>query len=182
MIPSGIAHRYATALLNSAVAKKIAGEINDEFSALCEIFSKNASLKGFLLSPQVLTKDKRDVLEEIFKGRSTQLFLDFLQLLITKKRFPFVEEIAESYKSQYEKHEGIIEAKLITAVPLDEDTKNKAVQRLEEETNKKIRIVPITDSSIIGGMIIIMEDKIIDGSIRYQLERMKKDLYETRVY
>ena len=55
------------------------------------------------------------------------------------------------------------------------------IEKLESETGKEIRIVPVTDPDIIGGMILVMEDKIIDGSIRFHMEKIKRELDEIRI-
>ena len=133
------------------------------------------------MSPQILTKDKREFITVSLKGRATDLFVEFLLLLIDKKRFPFVEEIAEGYGYLYERHKGIIEVKAVTAVPLNDMMRQKAIDTLERQTDKQIRLVPIVDPSIIGGMILVMEDKIVDGSIKFRMERLKRELDEIRV-
>jgi F-type H+-transporting ATPase subunit delta len=181
MIPRGVAKRYATALFNAALKANIADDVHAEASTFRKLFSENPSFKNFLLSPQILTKAKKDFITATLKGRASDLFVTFLLLLIDKKRFPFVEDIAEGYSYLYERHKGILEVKAITAVPLDESMTRKTITKLEQESGKRIRLVPIVDPKIIGGMILIMEDKIIDGSIRFRIERLKRELDEIRV-
>jgi F-type H+-transporting ATPase subunit delta len=107
--------------------------------------------------------------------------LELLGLLIEKKRVMFVEEILEAYRYLYEKHKGIIEVKAITAVPLDEALSTKLRKTLEDQTKKTIRLTTEVEPEIIGGMILKLEDKVIDGSLRYELEQFKRHLIETSV-
>jgi len=181
MIPRGIAKRYATALFNAALNADVAREIYEETIAFRQLLTDNSSLKSFLLSPQIPTTDKKHLITASFKGRATELFIRFLLLLIDKKRFPFVEEITEGYGYLYERHEGILEVRAITAVPLDDALKQKTIQKMEQETGKKIRLAEEVDPEIIGGMILVMEDKIIDGSIRFRMEKLVRELDEIRV-
>lgn len=181
MIPRGIAKRYATALFNAALEAKVVDEVNNDAAAFRNLLSDNPSLRGFLLSPQVLTKDKKSILEKALKGRATDLFVRFLILLIDKKRFPSVEGIVDGYRYLCERHQGILEVKAITAIPLDEGLKQKTMRKLEQETGKKIRLAADVDPEIIGGMILVMEDKIIDGSVRYKIEKLMRELDEIRV-
>jgi F-type H+-transporting ATPase subunit delta len=181
MIPRGIAKRYATALFNAALEAKVVEEVNSDAEAFRKLISDNESLRNFLLSPQVLIKDKKSVIENTLRGRATDLFVRFLILLIDKKRFPSVEEIARGYGYLYERHQGILEVKAISAIPLDEGLKQKTIRKLEQETGKKIRLASDVDPEIIGGMILVMEDKIIDGSVRYQIEKLMRELDEIRV-
>ena len=181
MIPRELARRYATALLQSALKADIASQVSGEVRGLREVLAKDPAFKNFLLSPQVLTEEKKKVLDTVFKGRLSDMLLNFLVLLIDKKRFLFVEEIAEAFEQLYEKHEGILEVKVVTAVPLEDAAKSKLISKLESETNKKIRLSPVTDPDIIGGMVLIMEDKIIDGSVRHHMQKLKRDLDEISV-
>lgn len=181
MIPRGVAKRYATALFRAAVKAGTADRVHDELVGLLTTLEDNPSFKGFALSPQVLTKEKKDVIEKTFRGRASELFIDFLLLLIDKNRFFVIEEIIEAYRYLYEQHRGIVEVKVITAIPLDAHMERKVADKLERELGKTIRLSPVTDPSIIGGVVLMMEDKIIDGSIRYKLEKLKRELNEIRV-
>lgn len=181
MIPGGVAKRYAIALFNAALKADAAAAINEEMLAFRKLLADNRSFRGFLLSPQILTKDKKQTIEKILKGRASDLFVQFLLLLIDKKRFPFIDEIIEGYGYLYERHAGILEVKAITAIPLDESMERKTIDKLEKETGKKIRLNPVVDPKIIGGMILIMEDKIIDGSIRFSIDKLRRELDEIQV-
>ena len=181
MVPQGIAKRYATALFNAALNKNIAGDIHEEAEGLRTLLEDNPSFKRFLLSPQILTEDKKQVLKSSFEGRSSPLFVEFLMLLIDKKRFPFIDEIIEAYNYLYEHHEGVMEVQSITAVPIDSRMEDKLRKRLADATGKQIRLTPQVDPAIIGGIILVMEDKIIDGSVRFQMEKLKRQLDEIRV-
>ena len=87
----------------------------------------------------------------------------------------------EAYRSLYEKEKGIVEVRTITAIPLEDALKEELIRKLEARTKKTIRIKPEVDPDIIGGMILVMEDNILDGSIRYKLEQLKRRLGESRV-
>ena len=181
MIPRGIAKRYATALFKSAINADVAERVYEETTSFRTLMSENKDLRNFLLSPQILTKDKKDVITSTLKDRATDLFVQFLLLLIDKKRFMFVVEIAEGYGYLYERHQGILEVKAITAVTLEDHLKQKTIDKLSEMTGKKIRLSTTVDPDIIGGMILVMEDKIIDGSIKFSLKKLSRELDEIRV-
>lgn len=182
MILRGISKRYAVALFNAAVRQDIAEQIQEDLSSIAELMKANPGFRYFLLSPQVLTNDKKKMIVDVLAERSAGLFIKFLMLLIDKKRLEFVGEIAESYTYLFEQLQGILEARVITAVPLDADLEQQTVEKLEAETGKTIRLVKTVDPGIIGGMIVILEDTVVDGSIRHQLDTLRKSLSETRVH
>ena len=180
MVPRGLSKRYATALFNSAIKSGKEKALRDEAMGFRQLLLDNKAFRNFLLSPQVLTRDKKDIIKSTL-NKSSDLLVRFLLLIIDKKRFILVEDIIEAYNYLVEHHEGILEVRAITAIELDPVLERKVIGKLERETSKTIRLKPEVDPSIIGGMILIMEDKIIDGSIRYSLEKLRRDLDAIRI-
>jgi F-type H+-transporting ATPase subunit delta len=182
MIYGGLAKRYAVALFEASRKKGITGEMQRDLADFCGVLERNRRFKNFLLSPQILTEEKNALVEKTFGDITNTTFVNFIKLLITKERFDHIEEIAQAYTELYEKSQGIVEVQVTTAIPLDEDLESKAVRKLEEATGKKIRLKKRIDESIIGGMVVRMENKVIDGSVKYHLEKLRSNLKEVRVY
>ena len=182
MILSGVAKRYAVALFNAAVKQDVAEQVNEDMTSFVALLRENKGLVGFLKSPEILTEAKKQLVVEVFGDRTAGLFVKFILLLIEKKRLIHILSIADAYEQLYEQLQGIVEAKLITAVPLESDLEQQTVERLEKATNKTIRVSKTVDPDIIGGMIVIVGDNIIDGSIRHKLEQMRRSLGEVKVH
>jgi len=181
MMQSGIAHRYAKALFQAALEAGAADEVFADAQSLLTVTSEFPQVRKFLLSPQVPTEEKHALVTKVVGGRAHKLFVDFLHLLIDKKRIVIAKEVVETYRDIYEKHKGVLAVKAITAVPLDEPQRQKLVRTLEEKTRKTIRLKQTVNPDILGGMILIIDDKVIDGSVRHKLERLGRRLRETRV-
>jgi len=181
VIISGIAQRYAKALLLAASKQDAVKEVYEDTQGFLSLLVEEPAFRNFLLSPQVSTEKKQEVIKKAIGPHASHLVVKLIDLLVEKKRFMFVEEIVEAYKNLYEKHMGIVEIRAVTAIQLDESLKAKLRKKLEEETQKTIRLETVVDPSIIGGVILQMEDKVIDGSIRHKLEMLKRHLGETRV-
>jgi F-type H+-transporting ATPase subunit delta len=182
MILSGVAKRYAVALFNAAVKQDITEQINDDITSFVELLRQNRDFVGFLKSPEILTDAKKQLVVDVLSDRSAGLFVKFTLLLIDKKRLKHILEIADAYRQLFEQLQGILEAKIVTAISLDADLEQRTIEMLERETGKTIRLSKTVDAEIIGGMIIIIEDEIIDGSIRHQLDKMAKSLSEVKVH
>lgn len=182
MILSGIAKRYAVALFNAAVKQDVAEQVDDDLSSFVELLRANKELKGFLDSPEVLTEAKKELITDVFGDRTAGLFVRFILLLIDKKRLVHILDIADAYHQLFEQLQGILEARVVTAVELDPDLEQKTIERLVQETGKAIRLEKTVDPDIIGGMIVVIEDEIIDGSIRHKLEQIKRSLSEVKVH
>lgn len=93
--------------------------------------------------------------------------------LVTKGRFSEISGILEEYKSIYYKENNIIDVKGIFANEISEEQKLELTKKLEKTTKKKINLEVEIDSSLIGGGILKIGDKVVDGSIKAQIESMK---------
>jgi F-type H+-transporting ATPase subunit delta len=180
MMRTGIAHRYARALFQAALDQGAADEVFGDVESFLAAKRKTPALGRVFESPQVPTEDKHRVVDTVLKSRVHKLFLDLLHVLIDKQRIMFAGDVAEAYRQLYEAHKGIIEVKAITAIPLDDPQKEKLIRRLAEQTKKTIRLTAVVDPDIIGGVILKLDDQLIDGSVRHQLAELKRRLTEMK--
>jgi F-type H+-transporting ATPase subunit delta len=156
--------------------------IASELFQLRSLIEKDARLLNFLVAPQVLTEHKINLLKTLFTARLSQPLLSFLLLLIEKGRIEFLGEIAVEFEKLVEEHHGLIRARVTTAVPLDDNYKQMLKSKLEAGSGRKIELVHKIDKSIIGGIIVQLNYKIIDRSIRYRLDTLRHDLMALKVY
>jgi F-type H+-transporting ATPase subunit delta len=182
VILRGVAKRYATALFNAAVKMDVAEQVGGDLDSFNKLFAADAEFRVYMHSPQVFAEAKKELIVTAIGEQASGLFMNFVMLLIDKKRLTHFDEIAEGYALLYEQLKGILEVKVITAVELDTELENKTQETIEARTGKEVRLVKTTDPEIIGGMILIIEDKIIDGSIRHQLATLRKDLSGLKVH
>ncbi|OGC91275.1 MAG: ATP synthase F1 subunit delta [candidate division Zixibacteria bacterium RBG_16_53_22] len=177
-----VAHRYAHALFNVAIARDLVDIIASELFQLRSFIEKDKRLVGFLEAPQVLTEHKVELIKTLFTTRISQPLLSFLLLLIEKGRIEYLSEIAVEFEKLVEGHRGIIRARVTTAVPVTDDFKNRLKIRLEELSRQKIELVHKIDRNIIGGIIVQLNYKIIDHSIRHRIALLRHDLMAIKVY
>ena len=182
----GVGKRYAVALFNAAMAEDVLDQVHGDLMSFVLLLEKEPSLRVFLASQRVSGAEKRDLLVTAIADRASGLFVKFLLLLIEKKRIDDFaderfEEIAKSFEALYEAHNQIVKVGVVTAVPLDAELERKAKETIERRTGKTARIEKHIDPQIIGGMIMIADGQIIDGSIRSQLTELRQDLLEARV-
>ncbi len=181
MIRSGVAERYAKAVFQAAVEAGAADQVFADMENIFTLLPADVSFRNFLASPRVPTEDKHALLDKAFAGRASKLVVELLHVLIDKKRIMHAAEIAEAYRYLYERHKGILEVKAVTAVTLEDRLKEKLLRTLETQTKKEIRITYVIDPDILGGMILKLEDRVIDGSVRYELDQLRRRLEEAKV-
>ena len=112
-------------------------------------------------------------------GDVNPLAVKLALLLAAKGKLAVIDDIAEEYQAlvdNYRGVEGTEIAEMTTAIPLDNDYQLKIAQRITEIVGKPVMLRPKVDPAIIGGIIIRVGDKLIDGSIRSKLAALRKDL------
>lgn len=180
MANSAYAIRHAQEVFKTALEKK---ELNKWQSDLRRIASlaKDATLLALLENPEVSFDDKAEVLAE----RLVEVNPEALKLvaeLVAKGRLTVMGEIADEYQrlvDNYHGIEGAEVAEVTTAIELDDEDKLRLAQRLTSIVGKPVVLKPKVDSSLLGGIIIRVGDKLIDGSIRSKLEALKREMGRT---
>lgn len=169
-----VANRYASALFQAGIDLKKIKIFNDELDFLGKIFKEEEKLLQILDHPKIGKSEKRDLIDSIFKEKLSGEMINFLYILIDKRREGHILEIVEEYKQMFNKHENIIKVVAITAVPMEENAKDKLTVVLKDKLNKKIELTNEIDKKLIGGVLLKVEDKLIDGTVRGQLEAIGK--------
>jgi ATP synthase F1 delta subunit len=165
---------YSQALFDAARdVGKIDG-IGKEYKAVSQIFADNPSLRKLFLVPTLSAQQKKEAARQIFENRISEELLNFLYILIDKRRIGVWDSIGKEYEKLVWERDGYSKGILYTAVPIDP----KRHKALEEKTGsmfgKKVKLENRIDKSIIGGLMIFVEGKLIDASVRSRLDSMKQ--------
>jgi F-type H+-transporting ATPase subunit delta len=176
-----VARRYARGLFGVTQDENSSDQVNADFQEVAKICEDDESLLQFLAAPQIGDEDKARVVEKVFAGQVQQRLYNLLQLLVGKHRTSFLVEIATEYENLVLENVGIVKTRLITAVPLRDDEEENINAKLSTLTGKTIRIELEVDPKIIGGVIAMVGDKIIDRSIRHDLHVLRDKLLELKV-
>jgi F-type H+-transporting ATPase subunit delta len=168
------AKRYAQAVFQIALEK---GEPDRWQSDLKRIASleQETVLVRLLESPKVPFGDKVRLLSERLADINP-LALNLACLLVARGRLGLSGEIAEEYQRLLDSYRGIEPAEVITAVPLEDEDKQKLEERLSDVAGKKVIIYPKVDPAVVGGIVARFGGKLLDGSTRNRLEALKKDI------
>ncbi len=105
-----------------------------------------------------------------------QEMINFLYVIIDKRRESYLMSIANEFKKLFNEHENILEVTAITAVPMDKKVQDRLEIVLGNKMDKRINLRNIVDKDIIGGVLLRIENKIIDGTVKGQLESMRKTI------
>ncbi len=167
----------AQEIFMTALEKK---ELNRWQSDLRKITSltKDATLLKILESPGISFDDKAKVLSERLVEINPKV-MELVAELISKNRLTSIDEISDEYQrlvDNYHGIEGAEVAEITTAIELEDEEKLKIAQRITSIIGKPVVLKANVDASLIGGIIINVGDKLIDGSIRSKLQVLKREM------
>lgn len=174
MTDKKVARRYNLALYDIALETNAVDAVKNDFLTIRQTIAGSKELAMFLKTPIIKLTKKSAVMEALFKGKVSDLTLKFLSVLSDKNRINVVDNIAEDFLNLVNEKQGIISAKIRTAVDLSESEKKSLSEKLKQYTGKNITASYSVDPSIKGGFVAQIDDKIIDASISRQLELLRE--------
>jgi len=171
------ARRYAQAVFRMALEQK---ELNVWQSDLRKIASmvRDEALFALLENREVSFDEKSKVLSERL-GEIHPMALKLVSMLVAKGRLGMIEDISEEYQQlldNYRGVEGAEVAEVTTAIPLDDEDRLKLAQRITNMVGKPVVLRTKVDPGIVGGIVIRIGDRLIDGSIRSKLTALRREL------
>lgn len=129
---------------------------------------------ALLESPSISVNERCELFEKAFASSVPVQVLSFVEILIRRNRIREFHECIKEYEALFSDANKLVHAKLISAVPLTENEKKELIAKLRKLSGGSIEPEYIVDKSIIGGIIIKLNDKIIDGSLRHRLKELKE--------
>ncbi len=176
MLNIQLANKYAKAIFELAQEEKKLDEYDKDLKKVCDdVFYFPEAVK-FFQNPLVPHKAKKDLLTKALKKDVSATVMNFLMLLVDKSRIGIFREIYELFTALKNTAQGILIADVTTAFPLSKQQEGQLVKKLAAVTNKKIKIRKHEDKSILGGLIVTIGDKRIDGSAAGRLRSLKSSM------
>ena len=171
------ARRYSQAIFRMALEKKDMNRWQSDLRKVATLL-KESALLSLITNPRITTEEKSQNLKQRL-GDVNPMAIKLVLLLAAKGKLALIDDIAEEYQARVDNYRGIEGteiAEVTTAIPLDNDYQLKIAQRITNIIGKPVLLRPKVDPAIIGGIIIRVGDKLIDGSIRSKLAALRKDL------
>ncbi len=176
-LTSKIAAPYARALFDFSVEKNIMHQITADFQNLEIFLDESVELTDYLNNPIVRKDAKVTVLTKTLESQVNTETFKFLMVLVNRERINLLKSVISSYLELVYETASIKMVEVSTAFPFANLQKNILIQKLKELTNaREIRLVITVDSSLIGGFLIKTESKVIDFTIKNQLQKLAKHL------
>lgn len=176
LISSEIGEPYAQALMSLAQQNDLADQFGDTFREVETLLADSQEFKDFVLNPVINNEDKKAVLKQVM-GDANPYLVNFMMLLVDKRRIVFLEPIVEQYLSLLRKLNQTVLAEATSAQGLNDEQKNQIVEKVKGIVEARdVELKTRVDPSLIGGVIIKVGSKVIDASLRGQLRRISVSL------
>jgi F-type H+-transporting ATPase subunit delta len=171
-----IARNYAETLLELA---RRAGDLSGwgrHANEMVAAIEGNPRLRAFLESPRVSTPEKNRIIGKAFQDTLPRNFVRFLQALVTHRRQMLLPQIAAEYASLVDEVEGRVHATVQIARETDEAGRQMIADRLSAAIGKEVVPHFSVNPSILGGVIVRVGDRVMNGSVQRRLTRLKAKL------
>lgn len=179
MLTNQLALKYAQAIYELAAEKNSLDQVEAELRMVEQTIGTYPDLSTLVYHPRVPMQAKKETLQKLFAAELTDFVLKFLLLLVDKRRETVLPAIIAEYIRLANQARNIDEAEVITALPLSAAQQTALADKLSLITGKKIVLKQRVDRSILGGVIVKIGDKLIDGSVARQMERLKTTLLKS---
>ncbi len=169
-----VARRYAQALVDAADSAGRLDAVDGDIELIRESLESSRELVLFFESPIVSRARKARVVNVLFEDRVSQTTLDFLDLLVQKRREDVFPQMVVAYRQLRDEQMGIVGVTVRAARVMDTDETQRIARALESWKGGKISVSSEHDAALIGGLQIRIGDTVYDGSVRNKLEHLRE--------
>ena len=169
------AKRYADAVFAIASEGGTADRWVSDLDDLVALFA-NADAAAFFVSTRVAQTDKEQVIDRAMADAAPE-GRNLAKLLVRKRRTRLADQIRDAFRARLNSERGVAEAVVTTAVPLSDDARAAVEAAVRSYTNADtVELTEQVDSAILGGAVVRIGDRIIDGSVRTRLNSLRRSV------
>ncbi len=179
MIGNIVARRYARALfaLGQKKGEKELRAYGEDLNKIVDTLEASPKLARIFKNPIFNTSEKKGLLNQLMsKLKCVPVVSNFCYLLADKGRLDCLPEIQVYYARLLDEFEGIVRGEIVTAIKLADNMKQDIVGKLEKQSGLKVVLDYSVDQNILGGLMLKVGDKVLDASIRAQLQILKENI------
>lgn len=169
---------YAQAMLEVADAEGVLDTVEDELFRFAKTADTDPRLREALTDIALPAERKRGLLEELLGERANPHTVNLLAFVVEQGRARELGSIVEELVQLAAERRSRVVAEVRTAVPLEEDRREKLAKALSKATGKTVELKVLVDPSVVGGVVARVGARVFDGSIRRRLELARERLRE----
>ena len=174
-----IAQVYARSLFQVAQEQGKLDVVREELGQVSETLEPNHDMRLFFFSPYFSTEEKREGLRSTIQG-ADPVTMNLLDVLVENHRLPVVPRIRREYERLWRDANDLLPVTVTSAVELDDAVVARIGEEIGRQTGRKVELTRTVDPSIVGGVVIKVGDKLVDGSVKTRLRRLRRELEGVR--
>ena len=170
-----IASRYAESLFDLAKEENAIEVYQKDIIKVSDVFEDDVFVQ-FFSHVAVQDDDKINILKKSFQNQISEYVLNFLMLLVKKRRMRYIRQICQHFQSLCNDYFGIKVGKVYSAYALTDEQIHNIENAMSQKMEKKVQLRMVVDESLIGGIRVEIDNHIYDDSLSYKLEALRKEL------
>lgn len=171
-----VSSTYAQALFEVALELDSLDQIRDELGFINETFKTHPEFYEVFRTPKINKEERKDIITKVFGESLSKEVMNFMKILIDKRRGTAIGGIYSEYVDMVDAHKGVVKAVVESAIPLTDDEQTALTEKLAKVTGQEVRLTSVVKPEVIGGLVVRIGDKVIDGSVKNRLDIMKDNL------
>tara|TARA_Y100001970_G_scaffold183440_1_gene223120 strand:+ start:607 stop:1146 length:540 start_codon:yes stop_codon:yes gene_type:complete len=168
--------KYALSLYQIGQKENTLDEIQKGVRVIGSLYKDSSAFRYFLLTKKIADSDKKKILSDILKDSCSHYVLEFMSIIIDKGDIKSLSAIIDRFFIVANNESDIIPVRIITSSALDNAELQVLIANIESKLNKKISAKNEIDPNIVGGVKLMIGNKVVDGSISHQLRKIKYTL------
>lgn len=149
-------------------------QILKDLQAVSETVQESKDFAEIISNPTIAIQTKNEIIDEIFKNKINNKVINFIKILADKKRFDELNAVIKAYINKVDEINNIKRVEVISAVELSPNQKEKTIEKLQTKLQKSVLVNWTQNKDIIGGLVIKIDDDVIDNSLKNKLEKLSK--------
>lgn len=173
---------YGDALFEAALEDNELDTVWDEVKEITAILQENEAFIDIMNHPEMTREKELAMIDEVFGGKVSDTMMGFLQVLVKKGRFSEIVSVLEYFDKRAKEYKKIGVVYVTTPTELSDAWKQKIEARLSETSHyETLEMNYQVDESLLGGIRIRIDDRVVDNTIQTKLEEMTRRLSKVRV-
>ena len=164
---------YAEALFELAAGEDVLEETSDGLVTVISALKQTPEYRSLLASAAIGKADRIKALDEAFAGKVPKVLMGVLRMMVSRGHIGSLDNMVREYEELSREYRGESTARVLSAVPLKESEATAIRAELERRFGHTVVVQCETDPSLIGGVRVEVDGRVIDGSIRNKLEQIK---------
>ena len=165
---------YAGALFSLAAENGEQEEVSRALETVTQVLRENPDYLEFLAAPSIAIDERSAAIDQAFGGRVPEHVTSFLQVLCRRGHARSYFECAKEYRRLLDHANRVAQARIVSAVELSAAQKRALVEKLERQSGKRVEPEYIVDETLLGGLVVEMEGRVLDGSLKKDLQQVKE--------